>query len=57
MHGFFESLRTEVINEQIHITMICPGYVKTNLSPPRLTGDGGVHGQLDHKPRAWRRKR
>ncbi|MCB0120636.1 MAG: SDR family oxidoreductase [Caldilineaceae bacterium] len=47
LHGFFESLRTEVINEQIHITMICPGYVKTNLSRHALTGDGGAHGELD----------
>ncbi|MCB0062510.1 MAG: SDR family oxidoreductase [Caldilineaceae bacterium] len=47
LHGFFESLRTEVAGDNIHISLICPGYVKTNLSFHALTGDGAAHGQLD----------
>ncbi|MCB0111849.1 MAG: SDR family oxidoreductase [Caldilineaceae bacterium] len=47
LHGFFESLRTEVIGDNIQVTMVCPGYVKTNLSRHALTGDGGAHGELD----------
>jgi short-subunit dehydrogenase len=47
LHGFFESLRTEVIGDNIHITLVCPGYVQTNLSLHALTGDGGAHGELD----------
>ncbi len=47
LHGFFESLRTEVIGENIQITMVCPGYVNTNLSLHALTGAGAAHGELD----------
>jgi len=47
LHGFFESLRTEVIGDNIQITMVCPGYVNTNLSLHALTGDGAAHGTLD----------
>jgi short-subunit dehydrogenase len=47
LHGFFESLRSEVIGDGIQITMVCPGYVKTNLSFHALTADGRAHGELD----------
>lgn len=47
LHGFFESLRTEVAGDDIAITMVCPGYVKTNLSYHALTGSGSAHGELD----------
>lgn len=47
LHGFFESLRTEVYTDNVQVTMVCPGYVKTNLSLHALTGDGTSHGQLD----------
>ncbi|MCB0080820.1 MAG: SDR family NAD(P)-dependent oxidoreductase, partial [Caldilineaceae bacterium] len=47
LHGFFESLRTEVIGDHIQVTMVCPGYVQTNLSLHAITGDGGAHGELD----------
>ncbi len=47
LHGFFESLRTEVYGDNIQVTMVCPGYIKTNLSLHALTGDGDAHGQLD----------
>jgi len=47
LHGFFDALRAEVYNEGIRVTIICPGYVKTDLSRHALTGSGGVHGQMD----------
>jgi len=47
LHGFFESLRTEILDDHIRVTMVCPGYVQTNLSRHALTGDGGAHGVLD----------
>lgn len=47
LHGFFDALRSEVYEDGIRVTIICPGYVKTNLSLYALTGDGGMHGQLD----------
>lgn len=47
LHGYFDALRSEVYQDGIHVTIICPGYVNTNLSRNALTGDGGAHGQLD----------
>ena len=40
LHGFFDSLRAEVENEGVKITIICPGYVKTNVTINALKGDG-----------------
>ncbi len=47
LHGFFDALRSEVYQAGVKVTIICPGYVQTNLSLHALTGDGGAHGQLD----------
>ncbi|MEZ4865940.1 MAG: SDR family oxidoreductase [Caldilineaceae bacterium] len=47
LHGFFDALRTEVREAGVQVTLICPGYVKTNLSLHALTGVGGEHGQVD----------
>jgi short-subunit dehydrogenase len=40
LHGFFDSLRTEVYQDNIVVTLICPGFVNTNVSKNALTGDG-----------------
>ena len=29
------------------MTLICPGYIKTNVSLNAITGDGGKHGLMD----------
>lgn len=47
LHGFFDSLRSEVYTDGITVTLICPGYVKTNLSFHALSADGSAHGQMD----------
>lgn len=47
LHGFFDSLRAEVYQDNISITMICPGFVKTNLSINSLTEDGSKQGTPD----------
>ncbi|MEZ4736696.1 MAG: SDR family oxidoreductase [Caldilineaceae bacterium] len=47
LHGFFDALRAEVYHVGIRVTIICPGYVKTDLSRHALTGSGGLHGQMD----------
>lgn len=47
LHGFFDSLRAE-IPETVSITMVCPGFVKTNVSVNALTGDGSALGTMDH---------
>ncbi|MDT7831504.1 SDR family oxidoreductase [Flavobacteriaceae bacterium S356] len=47
LHGFFDSLRAEVYNDKIAITLICPGYVTTNVSMNALTGDGTPQQTMD----------
>lgn len=47
LHGFFDSLRSEVYRDGIRVTLICPGYVRTNISFNALTADGTAHGKLD----------
>ena len=47
LHGFFDSLRAEVHDRNVKVTLICPGYVNTNVSINALTGDGSPQGSLD----------
>jgi len=42
LHGLFESLRTEVRQQGVHIMMLCPGFTKTNLQDRALDGNGEV---------------
>jgi dehydrogenase/reductase SDR family member 7B len=47
LHGFFDSLRAEVAKDGIDVTIVCPGYIRTNVSRNALTGDGSAFGQMD----------
>ncbi len=47
LHGFFDSLRTEVHDENIKVTMICPGFIRTNVSINALTEKGEKLNQMD----------
>ncbi len=47
LHGYFESLRLELIQHNIGITMVCPGKIKTNISYNAVTATGANHNQLD----------
>jgi len=47
LHGFFDSLRAEVAKDGIDITIVCPGYIRTNVSRNALTGDGSPFGKMD----------
>ena len=47
LHGFFDSLRAEVYDENIHVTLILPGFVNTELSINALTKDGSNQGTKD----------
>ena len=42
LHGFFDSLRAELWadNKNLYVTMICPGWVRTNIGLHALTGSG-----------------
>ncbi|MBB6273278.1 short-subunit dehydrogenase [Pedobacter cryoconitis] len=47
LHGYFDSLRLEVFDKNIQITMVCPGYIKTNISLNALTANGSLHRKMD----------
>ena len=47
LHGYFETLRLEHFRDNIRVTMVCPGMVKTNISIHSLTSSGGEHGLMD----------
>jgi short-subunit dehydrogenase len=49
LHGFFESLRAEHHKDNIHITMVCPGFIKTSISLNAMIGDGSKQGSMDKK--------
>ncbi|HVT37204.1 MAG TPA: SDR family NAD(P)-dependent oxidoreductase, partial [Nevskiaceae bacterium] len=45
--GFTEAARTELWREQVKFTLVCPGFVKTQVSVNALDGHGGTHGRMD----------
>ena len=47
LHGFFDSLRMEHEKDGIKVTLICPGFVNTNIARSALTGDGSPLGTQD----------
>ena len=42
LHGFFTTLRSEISDSGVHIMIVCPGFVETNLQTRALGGDGQV---------------
>ena len=47
LQGFFESLRAELTNENIKVTMVSPGRIQTNISINAINKDGQKHGVMD----------
>ena len=47
LYGFFETVASEYFNNNISVTIVCPGRVQTNISLYALEKDGNPHGQLD----------
>ncbi|MBX2952450.1 MAG: SDR family oxidoreductase [Leadbetterella sp.] len=47
LHGFFDALRSEVYDHNIRVLVVCPGYIKTDVSINALASDGGKHGKMD----------
>lgn len=48
LHGFFDSLRAEIHQYNISVTIACPGFVKTNVSINALTADGTPQNIMDN---------
>lgn len=47
LHGFFDSLRAELGDSPVKITLVCPGFIRTNVSKNALTGTGAPQGTMD----------
>ena len=47
LHGFFDALRMEHHNDNIKVSLLCPGFVQTNVTINALTGDGSTLGHDD----------
>lgn len=47
MHGWFDSLREELIGTGVEVTLLVPGWVRTEISEHALEADGSSHGTMD----------
>ncbi len=47
LHGFFDALRAENYKENVNVTLVCPGYIRTQISKNALTADGAEQGTMD----------
>lgn len=47
LHGFFDTLRLELSETNIKITLLCPGFIQTDLAESALKGDGSPTAQKD----------
>lgn len=47
LQAFADSLRAEVAQYNLYVSVVSPGYVKTQLSVNALTGTGSTYGQKD----------
>ncbi|QTD36180.1 SDR family oxidoreductase [Polaribacter batillariae] len=47
LHGFFDCLRAENHHNNITVTLVCPGFINTNVSKNALTGNGTPQGKMD----------
>jgi len=47
VQGYFESLRAELINDNIQVTIVSPGRIKTNISRNALTENGRPYNKMD----------
>ncbi|SIS56011.1 Short-chain dehydrogenase [Zobellia uliginosa] len=47
LHGFFDVLRMEHEKDHIKVSLIAPGFVRTNIAKNALIGDGKLRGRED----------
>lgn len=46
LHGYFDCLRQEVHEHGITISLVCPGFIKTDVTKNALEGDGSKHNKM-----------
>lgn len=47
VRAWFDSLRSEIFSHNIHVTVICPGYIKTDISKNALNATASNYGKMD----------
>ena len=47
LHGFFESLRMEIAEDNVKVLLVCPGKIRTNISLNAVTESGNKHNKMD----------
>ena len=47
LHGFFDVLRMEHEKDGINVTLVCPGFIQTNIAKNALTADGTPQNEMD----------
>lgn len=47
LHGYFDSLRAELDGTGISVSIVCPGYIRTNVSVNAVGPDGSAYGRMD----------
>jgi short-subunit dehydrogenase len=47
LHGFYDAVRAEYWKNNVRVTMVCPGVVKTAISFSALKGDGSKNNKMD----------
>jgi len=52
LHGFYNALREEIYPDNIRITILCPGYIKTNISVNALKADGEKFNKMSENQAA-----
>lgn len=45
LHGLFETLRCELVDTDVNVMLVCPGYTATDLRKNVLVGDGSTSAQ------------
>ncbi|MCW9707056.1 SDR family oxidoreductase [Fodinibius salsisoli] len=46
LHGYFDCLRQEVQEHNINVSLVCPGFIKTDVTKNALEGDGSKHNKM-----------
>ncbi len=47
LQGYFDSLRCEIYDKGIAVNIICPGFIKTNVTINSVTATGEKYNQMD----------
>ena len=47
VRGYFDSLRAELHGTGVGVTIVCPGYVRTEIATNAVSAAGQVHGKMD----------